>query len=120
LEAWQDAAGPGREEHRCVLEPSGSTGYVCSGASCSGSRLVTSTFEFGVLAMSDATVGVASTTCSKLSSKMSIRLLPTCELALLGADGRSDRVLDDRGVADCLERNPEDPSGKSSAAFAAK
>ncbi len=56
----------------------GGTGYSCSPARWSGSRLVTSSSRWGHAASSAASSAAASTTCSKLSNRSSIRLSAMC------------------------------------------
>ncbi len=74
---------------------------------------MTRTIAFGVPARSDEIVGAASTTCSKLSSEDEQPLVrDVLDQPVVGADRGSDRALDEGGVAERLQRNPEDTVGE--------
>ena len=74
---------------------------------------MTSTFAFGVPARSDEIVGRGLDDLLEVVEEHEQPLVRhVLDQAVVGADRRSDRALDERGIAERLQRNPEDAVGE--------
>ena len=109
--SWLGSGGVGRP----------GTGYSCSPEMRRTARLVTMTLMSGAARSRSATIGAASTTCSKLSRTSRSRLSRSQSasesaigraVALGDAQGARDPRRDEHRVADRLERHEEDAVGE--------